>query len=81
MGKAVITAADSAGVQVLPVSFGAVEEAGKNVEVCGKEFLIHGPTDRESVLASIYNEHPNLIVVDYTVPSAVNGNICCGLFL
>ncbi|XP_050203921.1 4-hydroxy-tetrahydrodipicolinate reductase 2, chloroplastic [Mercurialis annua] len=74
MGKAVIKAADSAGLQILPVSFGSPEESGQNVQVCGKDIKIYGPSEREDVLATMYNEHPNLIVVDYTVPTAVNGN-------
>lgn len=72
MGKAVIKAADSAGLHLIPMSFGCAEEAGKTVEVCGKEIKVHGPSDRESVLASVFREHPNMIVVDYTVPDAVN---------
>ncbi|KAF2325639.1 hypothetical protein GH714_031564 [Hevea brasiliensis] len=72
MGKAVIKAADSAGLQILPVSFGSPDESGNIVQVCGNDIKIHGPPEREDVLASIYDEHPNLIVVDYTVPTAVN---------
>lgn len=74
MGKAVIKAADSAGVNIVPSSFGSAAEAGQRVEVCGKEITVHGPTDREKVLSSLFEKHPELIVVDYTVPSAVNGN-------
>ncbi|XP_056172277.1 4-hydroxy-tetrahydrodipicolinate reductase 1, chloroplastic-like [Syzygium oleosum] len=74
MGKAVIKAAESAGLDIIPMSFGCAEEAGKSVEVCGKEIKVHGPSDRESVLASVFREHPNMIVVDYTVPDAVNSN-------
>lgn len=74
MGTAVIKAADSAGVNVVPVSFGSAEECGQILQVHGKDILVHGPADREKVLASVFDEHPNLIVVDYTVPSAVNGN-------
>lgn len=73
MGKAVIKAADSAGLNVVPVSFGFEEESGKTVQVCGKDITVHGPPERESILASLFDKHPNLIVVDYTVPSAVNG--------
>ncbi|KAJ1429539.1 hypothetical protein SESBI_08311 [Sesbania bispinosa] len=74
MGKAVINAAEAAGLHVVPVSFGCEEESGQTFEICGKEFLVHGPSDRESVLASVLDKYPNLIVVDYTVPTAVNGN-------
>lgn len=72
MGTAVIQAAQAAGLNVVPVSFGREEESGQTFQICGNEFLVHGPSDRESVLASVLDKHPNLIVVDYTVPTAVN---------
>ncbi|EOX92353.1 Dihydrodipicolinate reductase 2 isoform 3 [Theobroma cacao] len=75
MGKAVIKAADSAGLHIVPVSFGAEKESGQTIELCGKEILVHGPSEKESVLASVFHEYPNLIVVDYTVPATVNGNL------
>lgn len=74
MGKAVIKAADAAGLELVPVSFGTEEESGQKVEVCGKEIQVHGLSDRESVLASVFDKYPNMIIVDYTVPAAVNGN-------
>ncbi|NP_001242117.1 4-hydroxy-tetrahydrodipicolinate reductase 2, chloroplastic-like [Glycine max] len=74
MGKAVINAAEAAGLNVVPVSFGCEEESGQTFQIGGKEFLVHGPSDRESVLASVLDKYPNLIVVDYTIPDAVNGN-------
>ena len=74
MGKAVIKAADSAGLNIVPLSFGSAEETGQTVQVSGKDILLHGAADRENVLASVFDQHPNLVVVDYTVPSAVNGN-------
>ncbi|KAI4356015.1 hypothetical protein L6164_000069 [Bauhinia variegata] len=74
MGKAVIKAAEAAGLYVVPVSFGCEEECGQTLEVCGKEFIVHGPSNRETVLASVLDKYPNLIVVDYTVPDAVNAN-------
>ena len=73
MGKAVIKAADSAGLNVVPVSFGSEEESGTIMEVCGKEITVRGPSERESALNSLFEANPNLIVVDYTVPAAVNG--------
>ncbi|KAJ4848112.1 4-hydroxy-tetrahydrodipicolinate reductase 1, chloroplastic [Turnera subulata] len=74
MGNAVIKAADSAGLQILPIAFGSEEENGQTVAVHGKEIQLHGPSQREDVLASVYQRHPNMIVVDYTVPAAVNDN-------
>lgn len=74
MGKAVIKAADSAGLNIIPVSFGSEEESGTIMEVCGKEITVRGPSERESALNSLFEVNPNLIVVDYTVPAAVNDN-------
>ncbi|CAL1394604.1 unnamed protein product [Linum trigynum] len=65
MGKVVIKAADSAGLQILSISFGSEEESGHVVEVCGRSIEIHGPSTREVALATAYNEHPNMIVVAF----------------
>lgn len=74
MGKAVIEAAANAGLHIVPISFGAEEESGQSVQVGGKEIQVHSQSEREDILASVYDEYPNLIVVDYTVPTAVNDN-------
>ena len=73
MVRAVIQAVVSDGLHPVPVSFSCAEESGQIVEVCGKEIKLHGPYGRESILASVVDEYPNLIVVDYTVPDVVNG--------
>ncbi|XP_042520034.1 4-hydroxy-tetrahydrodipicolinate reductase 1, chloroplastic-like isoform X2 [Macadamia integrifolia] len=74
MGRAVIEAAVSAGIQLVPVSFSTEAESGQIVQVGGQNIQIYGPSEREGILSSIFEEHPNLIVVDYTVPDAVNDN-------
>nr|GMC46791.1 4-hydroxy-tetrahydrodipicolinate reductase 1, chloroplastic-like [Ipomoea batatas] len=74
MGRAVLEAAISAGLLPVPVAFSGPEDSGKIVDVGGKQITVHGPSDRESTLSSIFEEHPDLIVVDYTVPAAVNEN-------
>ncbi|XP_057478071.1 4-hydroxy-tetrahydrodipicolinate reductase 2, chloroplastic-like isoform X2 [Actinidia eriantha] len=74
MGKAVIEAAVSAGLHLVPLSFSSSEESQKTVEVGGKEIQMYGPSERESILASTFEEYPNLVVVDYTVPAAGNDN-------
>ncbi|XP_070037314.1 4-hydroxy-tetrahydrodipicolinate reductase 1, chloroplastic-like [Nicotiana tomentosiformis] len=74
MGRAVLEASISAGLQPVSVCFSGPGDAGKIVEVSGKEITVHGPSDRENILSSVFEEHPNLIVVDYTVPAAVNDN-------
>lgn len=74
MGKAVAEAALSAGLQLVPVSFSAMEVPDGKVEICDREFRIHDPSESEQILPSIVKDYPDLIVVDYTVPDAVNAN-------
>ncbi|KAI0513882.1 hypothetical protein KFK09_009914 [Dendrobium nobile] len=74
MGRAVADAAVCAGLQLVPVTFSNSEKPNRTLQVGNVEIMIHGPSERENVLSSIYNEYPNVIVVDYTVPDAVNGN-------
>ncbi|KAL6970892.1 4-hydroxy-tetrahydrodipicolinate reductase 2, chloroplastic [Sarracenia purpurea var. burkii] len=74
MGKAVIEAAGSAGLDVIPVSFSSAKESGKTVQVGGKKIQLSGPSERESILGSLFDKYPNLVVVDYTVPATVNDN-------
>lgn len=74
MGTSVIESALSAGVDVIPVSFGSEEDSGEIVNIGGKDIEIHGPKEAEELLSSVFQEYPRLVVVDYTAPSAVNDN-------
>nr|ACG34446.1 dihydrodipicolinate reductase [Zea mays] len=74
MGKAVAEAAVSAGLQLVPVSFSAIEVPDRKIEICDREIFIHDPSESEKILPTIVKEYPNVIVVDYTVPDAVNAN-------
>jgi 4-hydroxy-tetrahydrodipicolinate reductase len=74
MGKAVAEAAVSAGLQLVPVSFSAIEVPDGKVEICDREIYIRDPSEGESILPSIAKDYPDMIVVDYTVPDAVNAN-------
>ncbi|GER36509.1 4-hydroxy-tetrahydrodipicolinate reductase 2 [Striga asiatica] len=74
MGRAVLEAAMAAGLNPVPVALGGEEDSGKILDFGGKQIEVHGPSDRESTLSSVFNDYPNLIVVDYTVPAAVNDN-------
>ncbi|TVT99213.1 hypothetical protein EJB05_55428, partial [Eragrostis curvula] len=74
MGKAVAEAAVSAGLQLVPVSFSAIEVPDGKVDICDREIRIYDPSESEQILPSIINDYPDLIVVDYTVPDAVNAN-------
>ncbi|KAL5701413.1 4-hydroxy-tetrahydrodipicolinate reductase [Ranunculus cassubicifolius] len=74
MGQAVVQAAISAGLQLIPITFSSGEVSDRVVEVGGMNIRVHGPSEREGVLASAFDAHPDLIVIDYTVPTAVNEN-------
>ena len=50
----------------------------------GREFNIQGITvqsvdsnERETVMDQVLKDYPNVIVVDYTLPAAVNGQRAC----
>lgn len=74
MGQAVIEAGISAGLHIVPASFGIQKDAGKTIQVGGKDILVHGPSERETTLSSLVEQYPNLMIVDFTVPDAVNDN-------
>ncbi|KAK4482122.1 hypothetical protein RD792_009261 [Penstemon davidsonii] len=74
MGRAVLEAAISAGLEPVPVALGGPEDDGKILDIDGMQIEVQGTSQREDVLSSVFNDYPNLIVVDYTVPAAVNEN-------
>ncbi|KAF7826139.1 4-hydroxy-tetrahydrodipicolinate reductase 2, chloroplastic-like [Senna tora] len=79
MGKAVIETAEINGLYVVPVSFSSEGRCGGDTyltyPLSGKEFLVFGPSsNRKKILKTIFHHFPDLIVVDFTVPSAVNAN-------
>ncbi|CAL5337050.1 unnamed protein product [Camellia sinensis] len=74
MGNAVIEAVASKGIHLVPISFSRSNESGKIVQARGKEIQLYGPSERESILTSAFEEYPNLMVVDYIVPASVNDN-------
>lgn len=74
MGTAVAEAGISAGLQLIPVTFSNSDRSNERLQVGSMEIEVHGPSKREHVLSSIYSEFPNVVVVDYTVPDAVNDN-------
>lgn len=73
MGKSVAEAAVSAGLQLVPVSFSAIEVPDGKLNICDRDIHIHDPSESERILRSIAKDYPDMIVVDYTVPDAVNG--------
>ncbi|XP_078166822.1 putative 4-hydroxy-tetrahydrodipicolinate reductase 1, chloroplastic isoform X2 [Carex rostrata] len=74
MGQAVAEAAVSAGLELVPVSFSSVDKPARTLEIGDIEIRVHGPSERDEVLSSVTEKYPDVVVVDYTVPNAVNAN-------
>ncbi|PHT52498.1 hypothetical protein CQW23_06960 [Capsicum baccatum] len=59
MERALLEASISAGLESVSVCFNGTEDAGKIVEMGETEITVHGPSDRENILSSVFEEHPN----------------------
>lgn len=75
VGRAVLEAAVSAGLRPVPVVLGGPGDAGKIIDIDGMQIEVQvcAASEREEILAYVLKDYPDLIVVDYTVPAAVNG--------
>lgn len=74
MGRAVAEAATRAGLQVLPYTLcgaGEVGNSGGRIEVAGQSMELVGPSNRDEVIERLKQQHPNLIMVDYTIPDVI----------
>jgi hypothetical protein len=75
MGTAVAEAAVAAGVQVLPYTLcaeGQAAERGGSVLVAGQQMQLVEPGGRDAIMQQLKAQHPNLIVIDYTVPDVIH---------
>jgi dihydrodipicolinate reductase len=70
MGLAVAEAVVGAGLQLVPFS---LAEKNDNVDVNGVKLQLCNKSERDAVLDNVLKLHPNVVIVDYTVPQAVNG--------
>lgn len=75
MGHATAEAVIRAGLPLIPFSFTGRSEAVAvgNVGVCGVPVELVSPSERQEALDRIRQEYKDLVIVDYTLPSAVNG--------
>lgn len=75
MGNAVAEAVVRAGLQLVPYSFTGESEAVAigNVGVSGIPVELVAPEVRQQALEDVVRDYPGLIIVDYTLPQAVNG--------
>jgi 4-hydroxy-tetrahydrodipicolinate reductase len=75
MGQAVAEAAIAAGLQLVPKCITGRGRAGGYVEfsIQGIKVDVVDGDEREKVMDQVLQDYPDLIVVDYTLPAAVNG--------
>ena len=75
MGHATAEAVVRAGLQLVPVSFTGASEAVAvgNVGVSGIPVELVHPAERQSAMESMKAQYPGLVLIDFTLPSVVNG--------
>jgi 4-hydroxy-tetrahydrodipicolinate reductase len=75
MGHATAEAVVRAGLQLVPISFtgGSEGVAVGNVGVSGIPVELVGREERQAAMQRVKEQYPGLVLIDYTLPSAVNG--------
>lgn len=75
MGHATAEAVVRAGLQLVPFSFTGASEAVAvgNVGVSGIPVELVHPDERQSAMESVKAQYPGLVLIDFTLPSVVNG--------
>lgn len=75
MGHATAEAIIRAGLNLVPFSFTGESEgvAVANIGVAGIPVELIQPDERQAAMERVKADYPGLIVIDYTLPSAVNG--------
>jgi len=76
MGHATAEAVVRAGLQLVPWSFTGESEAVVvgNVGVSGIPVQLVGQTKRQEAMSRVKEEFPGLVMIDFTLPGAVNDN-------
>ena len=74
MGHATAESVVRAGLNLVPFSFTGESEAVVvgNVAVSGIPVQLVGPEERQKALEEVLDKHHGLIVIDFTLPEAVN---------
>lgn len=73
MGQAVALAALNAGVPVVPFAIAGPKVPKHIINLNGFEIEVYGYENRDEILSKALALYPNLVVVDFTLPAAVNG--------
>ncbi|GLJ05710.1 hypothetical protein SUGI_0023690 [Cryptomeria japonica] len=74
MGRAVAEAALSAGLQLVPLSLTSPHLGNQKIQIGDVEVDVRSASEKDDVYDLILQNYPHVVVVDYTVPSAVNEN-------
>lgn len=74
MGRAVAEAALIAGLQLVPLSLTSPDLKDQKVHIGDMEVDVRSASEKEAVFDSVLQKYPDVVVVDFTVPSAVNQN-------
>ncbi|KAL3700981.1 hypothetical protein R1sor_019003 [Riccia sorocarpa] len=74
MGRAVAEAAIGAGVKIAPYTITGGPVSEEPLDILGTKIKVCGKADREEVLDLVRKQYSGVVMVDYTVPDAVNEN-------
>lgn len=77
MGHATAEAVVRAGLQLVPLSFTGASEAVAvgNVGVAGIPVELIAPEERQAAMERVKAQYPGLVLIDFTLPSVVNGTL------
>lgn len=77
MGHATAEAVVRAGLTLVPISFTGESEgiAVESIGVSGIPVELILPEKRQRVMEQVQQDYPGVLVIDYTLPSAVNGEL------
>ena len=81
MGHATAEAVVRAGLKLVPCSFTGSSEAVAvgNVGVEGIPVELVGPAERQEAMQQVKDQYSNLVIIDFTLPMAVNGMAVCSM--
>lgn len=74
MGRIVAETCMARGLKLVPWSLTGEDVASESTEVNGISVSLLKPSRRDGIVAEIKAQYPGFICIDYTHPSAVNGN-------
>lgn len=74
MGRIVAETCVARGLTLVPYSLTGADVQTESVEVAGHSVCLLKPADRDAAMVQVKADYPGFICIDYTHPTAVNGN-------